>query len=203
MPGMDKYLFIISIDINNRINAKATANWKSEIVSVAPVQRQLLLLLEKYLPDLRIMIWRFLVSWPRQLNSSPPSAGSHKIFFRKWSAVSLELVNRLFFFFWLCSGINCAWKKPLYLTIAWVVLFFFIPKRSMEQLFNYQLFFFLFLCHLSRVPNSKIVELEEELRVVGNNLKSLEVSEEKVSISIGWLTSQLFTPLELYLNQTI
>jgi len=26
MPGMDKYLFIISIDINNRINAKATAN---------------------------------------------------------------------------------------------------------------------------------------------------------------------------------
>lgn len=32
--------------------------------------------------------------------------------------------------------------------------------------------FFFFLC-------SKIVELEEELRVVGNNLKSLEVSEEK------------------------
>ena len=29
---------------------------------------------------------------------------------------------------------------------------------------------------------SKIVELEEELRVVGNNLKSLEVSEEKVMI---------------------
>ena len=29
---------------------------------------------------------------------------------------------------------------------------------------------------------SKIVELEEELRVVGNNLKSLEVSEEKVCI---------------------
>ncbi len=28
---------------------------------------------------------------------------------------------------------------------------------------------------------SKIVELEEELRVVGNNLKSLEVSEEKVT----------------------
>jgi len=32
------------------------------------------------------------------------------------------------------------------------------------------------------VNYSKIVELEEELRVVGNNLKSLEVSEEKVSI---------------------
>lgn len=31
---------------------------------------------------------------------------------------------------------------------------------------------------------SKIVELEEELRVVGNNLKSLEVSEEKVSVLI-------------------
>ena len=31
---------------------------------------------------------------------------------------------------------------------------------------------------------SKIVELEEELRVVGNNLKSLEVSEEKVCITI-------------------
>lgn len=29
---------------------------------------------------------------------------------------------------------------------------------------------------------SKIVELEEELRVVGNNLKSLEVSEEKVRV---------------------
>ncbi len=28
--------------------------------------------------------------------------------------------------------------------------------------------------------DSKISELEEELRVVGNNLKSLEVSEEKV-----------------------
>ena len=31
---------------------------------------------------------------------------------------------------------------------------------------------------------SKIVELEEELRVVGNNLKSLEVSEEKVCFLI-------------------
>ena len=30
----------------------------------------------------------------------------------------------------------------------------------------------------------KIVELEEELRVVGNNLKSLEVSEEKVSFRL-------------------
>lgn len=37
--------------------------------------------------------------------------------------------------------------------------------------FNDFFFYFLF---------SKIVELEEELRVVGNNLKSLEVSEEKV-----------------------
>ncbi|KAI5722955.1 hypothetical protein M8J76_016116 [Diaphorina citri] len=29
--------------------------------------------------------------------------------------------------------------------------------------------------------DAKIVELEEELRVVGNNLKSLEVSEEKAN----------------------
>ena len=36
---------------------------------------------------------------------------------------------------------------------------------------------------------SKIVELEEELRVVGNNLKSLEVSEEKV---ISFLFSQCY-----------
>ena len=36
---------------------------------------------------------------------------------------------------------------------------------------------------------SKIVELEEELRVVGNNLKSLEVSEEKVSVRCSLLTS--------------
>ena len=34
--------------------------------------------------------------------------------------------------------------------------------------------------HDSFVFYRKIVELEEELRVVGNNLKSLEVSEEKV-----------------------
>ena len=32
---------------------------------------------------------------------------------------------------------------------------------------------------------SKIVELEEELRVVGNNLKSLEVSEEKVGVQFS------------------
>lgn len=41
------------------------------------------------------------------------------------------------------------------------------------------------LVHCQLIPHSllsfsKIVELEEELRVVGNNLKSLEVSEEKV-----------------------
>lgn len=33
---------------------------------------------------------------------------------------------------------------------------------------------------------SKIVELEEELRVVGNNLKSLEVSEEKVIVATDY-----------------
>ena len=36
---------------------------------------------------------------------------------------------------------------------------------------------------------SKIVELEEELRVVGNNLKSLEVSEEKGSLLLLLLFS--------------
>ena len=40
---------------------------------------------------------------------------------------------------------------------------------------------------------SKIVELEEELRVVGNNLKSLEVSEEKVSE--GWGVMTIFSSL--------
>ena len=35
---------------------------------------------------------------------------------------------------------------------------------------------------------SKIVELEEELRVVGNNLKSLEVSEEKVGMQMKSVT---------------
>lgn len=39
------------------------------------------------------------------------------------------------------------------------------------------MFFFLYF-------HSKIVELEEELRVVGNNLKSLEVSEEKVRVFV-------------------
>jgi hypothetical protein len=33
-----------------------------------------------------------------------------------------------------------------------------------------------------------IVELEEELRVVGNNLKSLEVCEEKVGMQIKSVT---------------
>jgi len=40
-------------------------------------------------------------------------------------------------------------------------------------------------------PYRKIVELEEELRVVGNNLKSLEVSEEKASIMEESYTTQM------------
>lgn len=40
--------------------------------------------------------------------------------------------------------------------------------------------------------HSKIVELEEELRVVGNNLKSLEVSEEKVWIPVSFILSSPF-----------
>ena len=44
---------------------------------------------------------------------------------------------------------------------------------------------------------SKIVELEEELRVVGNNLKSLEVSEEKVRIYFisFFVINKVFTTL--------
>ena len=45
---------------------------------------------------------------------------------------------------------------------------------------------------------SKIVELEEELRVVGNNLKSLEVSEEKVSIvELFSSRSAIFPPFQI------
>ncbi|KAK6643944.1 hypothetical protein RUM43_000209 [Polyplax serrata] len=39
--------------------------------------------------------------------------------------------------------------------------------------------------------NKKIVELEEELRVVGNNLKSLEVSEEKATQREGSFVEQV------------
>jgi len=49
------------------------------------------------------------------------------------------------------------------------------------------------------------VELEEELRVVGNNLKSLEVSEEKVHvynsvklITFIFTTNKTFTKQYLY-----
>lgn len=47
---------------------------------------------------------------------------------------------------------------------------------------------------------SKIVELEEELRVVGNNMKSLEVSEEKVRILHFSNKNNL---LVLYLNYVL
>lgn len=43
-------------------------------------------------------------------------------------------------------------------------------------------FIFLYSVNLFFFNCRKIVELEEELRVVGNNLKSLEVSEEKVRL---------------------
>ena len=42
---------------------------------------------------------------------------------------------------------------------------------------------------------SKIVELEEELRVVGNNLKSLEVSEEKVRTLTLYMVNKMLTRL--------
>lgn len=61
------------------------------------------------------------------------------------------------------------------LNTAWDA-FFVNPQFLFPNNINKITNSFLFL------PYSKIVELEEELRVVGNNLKSLEVSEEKVSI---------------------
>lgn len=58
------------------------------------------------------------------------------------------------------------------------------------------LFFFFFnnFCETC----SKIVELEEELRVVGNNLKSLEVSEEKV-----WPFLYISVPIKLPTDPTL
>ena len=35
-------------------------------------------------------------------------------------------------------------------------------------------------CVVFLLPRSKITELEEELKVVGNNMKSLEISEQEV-----------------------
>ncbi|TOF71702.1 hypothetical protein CGJ15_27845, partial [Vibrio parahaemolyticus] len=43
----------------------------------------------------------------------------------------------------------------------------------------------------AEAAEGKIVELEEELRVVGNNLKSLEVSEEKSAQKEDKMESQL------------
>ena len=37
----------------------------------------------------------------------------------------------------------------------------------------------------AQTGESKIAELEEELKVVSNNVKSLEVSEEKVSLHLN------------------
>ena len=50
---------------------------------------------------------------------------------------------------------------------------------------------------------SKIVELEEELRVVGNNLKSLEVSEEKVRYTIKQLFDASNFPFESPMRLTL
>src|SRR5690625_4519799 len=53
--------------------------------------------------------------------------------------------------------------------------------RSVPRPVNRKFVFFTCDRHLQPYYHfSKIVELEEELRVVGNHLKSLEVSEEKV-----------------------
>jgi len=80
-----------------------------------------------------------------QLNSSPPLAAVTRSF-------SKVKCCQLWVGHWYCSGLNCAWKKPLYLTIAWVLLFFFIPSSySIGQLFNYHVFPYHFLC----VPTAK------------------------------------------------
>ena len=51
---------------------------------------------------------------------------------------------------------------------------------------------------------SKIVELEEELRVVGNNLKSLEVSEEKViSNNVTILSIKIINKIIIMFHNTI
>ena len=51
---------------------------------------------------------------------------------------------------------------------------------------------------------SKIVELEEELRVVGNNLKSLEVSEEKViSNNASILSIKIINKIIIMFHNTI
>lgn len=70
-----------------------------------------------------------------------------------------------------------AWLHPVFFCFVWndfVRWAKIFTKISTHYTFLLISNFFLVL------ENSKIVELEEELRVVGNNLKSLEVSEEKV-----------------------
>lgn len=39
------------------------------------------------------------------------------------------------------------------------------------------------------ISSSKILELEEELKVVGNNMKSLEVSEQEVETLVSFIKS--------------
>lgn len=59
-------------------------------------------------------------------------------------------------------------------------------------LLSFALIFWLYLAILSWCLSvSKIVELEEELRVVGNNLKSLELSEEKALEREDTFTQQI------------
>lgn len=64
----------------------------------------------------------------------------------------------------------------------------FTKKNQLKIIFIYSS---LLIVHFSFRKSSKIVELEEELRVVGNNLKSLEVSEEKVCVFISNISYQI------------
>lgn len=67
-----------------------------------------------------------------------------------------------------------------------IVILHVIPHPTQSSLLSYHLPFHCVFASLDLADAirfhfyRKIVELEEELRVVGNNLKSLEVSEEKV-----------------------
>lgn len=66
-------------------------------------------------------------------------------------------------------------------TDTFLILFKSITSIPSETSFSERLFSERLLTIIYR----KILELEEELKVVGNNLKSLEVSEEKVSPNLN------------------
>lgn len=57
-----------------------------------------------------------------------------------------------------------------------------------------------FWSNVGRSSFSKIMELEDDLRVVGNNMKQLEISEQEVKWRVGekeWATNPL-QPLRIF-----